>query len=37
MDLGEALVLREELVKEHAEEDEGVFQLGGTISFTGFS
>jgi hypothetical protein len=26
MDLGEALELREELVKEHARKDEGVFE-----------
>ncbi|KAL4932551.1 DUF4246 domain-containing protein [Aspergillus undulatus] len=37
IDLVEALELREELVKEHAKKDKGIFQLGGTISFAGFS
>jgi len=37
MDLGEALELREELVKKHAEKDEGVFQLASTLTFSGFS
>lgn len=39
MDLGEALELREELVKEHARKDEGVFVfvLASTLSFSGFS
>jgi hypothetical protein len=37
MDLGEALELREELVKEHAKKDESVFQLASTITFAGFS
>lgn len=37
MDLGEALELREELVKEHARKDEGVFELASTLSFSGFS
>lgn len=37
MDLGEALELREELVKEHAKKDEGVFELASTLSFSGFS
>ncbi|KGO66153.1 Protein of unknown function DUF4246 [Penicillium expansum] len=37
INLGEALELREELVKEHAKKDEGVFRLASTISFSGFS
>ncbi|KAJ6186085.1 hypothetical protein N7519_007386 [Penicillium mononematosum] len=37
MDLGEALELREELVKEHTRKDEGVFELASTLSFSGFS
>ncbi|KAJ5486768.1 hypothetical protein N7530_001068 [Penicillium desertorum] len=37
MDLGEALELREDLVKEHARKDEGVFELASTLSFSGFS
>ncbi|KAJ5442259.1 hypothetical protein N7445_005266 [Penicillium cf. griseofulvum] len=37
MDLGEALELRKELVKEHVKKDEVIFLLGSTISFSGFS
>ncbi|KAL3471635.1 hypothetical protein BJX99DRAFT_263036 [Aspergillus californicus] len=37
MDLGEALKLREELVKEQAKKDKCLFQLAGTMSFSGFS
>jgi hypothetical protein len=37
MDLEEALKLREELVKGHAEKDVGIFELAGTLSFSGFS
>ncbi|KAJ5986449.1 hypothetical protein N7451_010814, partial [Penicillium sp. IBT 35674x] len=36
-DLEEAFELREELVKEHAEKDEGVFQVASTLTFSGFS
>ncbi|KAL6230711.1 hypothetical protein BDW75DRAFT_248446 [Aspergillus navahoensis] len=35
--LEEALDLREELVKEHAKKDEGVFKLASTLTFSGFS
>ncbi|KAJ5823965.1 hypothetical protein N7447_006305 [Penicillium robsamsonii] len=36
MDIGEALELRKELVKEHVK-DEAIFLLSSTISFSGFS
>ncbi|KAL5365569.1 hypothetical protein BJX96DRAFT_181784 [Aspergillus floccosus] len=36
MDLAEALELREELVKEHAKKEEGVYRLPRNISFSGF-
>jgi hypothetical protein len=36
MDLGEALELREELVKEHAKKEDGVYRLPRNISFSGF-
>ncbi|KAL6232745.1 hypothetical protein BDW75DRAFT_246948 [Aspergillus navahoensis] len=35
--LEEALDLREELVKEHAEKDEGVFEVASSLTFSGFS
>ncbi|KAL4799858.1 hypothetical protein BDV19DRAFT_376240 [Aspergillus venezuelensis] len=35
--LEEALDLREELVKEHAKKDKGVFKLASTLTFSGFS
>ncbi|KAJ5805800.1 uncharacterized protein N7503_003402 [Penicillium pulvis] len=37
MDLEEAFELREELVKHHAEKEEGVFQVASTLTFAGFS
>ncbi|KAF3398054.1 hypothetical protein F1880_005779 [Penicillium rolfsii] len=37
MDLTEALQLRDELLKDHDQKDKGVFELGQTMSFSGFS
>ncbi|KAL4811967.1 hypothetical protein BDW67DRAFT_189146 [Aspergillus spinulosporus] len=37
IDLEEALDLREELLKEHIEKDQGVFDIASTLTFSGFS